>query len=163
MMSLAKLYYEGVNIDKNLGEALKWYEKAANLGNVDAMERAGYMYIQGNGVPCNYQKAMEWSLKAANKGNVDAMFYVGGMFHEGKGVPQDYRKAFEWQKKAAENGHVLSMFLVGGMYETGETEDGRVDYSSELTRKTSEASLRVNEYLKTILSGTFKFLERFVK
>ena len=38
-----------------------------------------------------------------------------------------------------------------------------VDYSSKLTRTTSEASLKLNNYLREFLTSGFKFLEKFVK
>lgn len=42
-------------------------------------------------------------------------------------------------------------------------KDNQVDYSNKLTRTTSEASIKLNQYLKDLLSNTFKMLERFVK
>ena len=39
----------------------------------------------------------------------------------------------------------------------------RIDYSSSLTKKTSEVSLRLNDYLKKILKNTFKILEKLVE
>ena len=38
-----------------------------------------------------------------------------------------------------------------------------VDYSSSLTRTTSEASLKLNNYLKNILSNTFHILGKFIQ
>lgn len=38
-----------------------------------------------------------------------------------------------------------------------------VDYSSPLTRTTSEASLKLNNYLKNILSNTFNILGKFIQ
>lgn len=42
-------------------------------------------------------------------------------------------------------------------------KEDKIDYSNKLTRTTSEASIKLNDYLKNILSNTFKILERFVK
>lgn len=42
-------------------------------------------------------------------------------------------------------------------------KENKIDYSNQLTRTTSEASIKLNDYLKNILSNTFKILERFVK
>lgn len=42
-------------------------------------------------------------------------------------------------------------------------QESRVDYSNELTKKTSEVSLRINEYLITVINNTFKFLEKLVR
>lgn len=38
-----------------------------------------------------------------------------------------------------------------------------VDYSNKLTRRTSNISLKLNDYLKNILTGTFDVLEKFVR
>jgi len=37
-----------------------------------------------------------------------------------------------------------------------------IDYSNSLTRKTSEANIRLNNYLKRIISNTFDILGKFV-
>lgn len=42
-------------------------------------------------------------------------------------------------------------------------KDTQVDYSNKLTQTTSEASIKLNDYLKNFLSNTFKILEKFVK
>ena len=42
-------------------------------------------------------------------------------------------------------------------------EDTAIDYSNHLTRRTSEVSLKLNDYLKNILTNTFKGLGVFVK
>lgn len=41
--------------------------------------------------------------------------------------------------------------------------EDRVDYSTSLTKKTSEVSLKLNEYLNKVIGATFKVLEKFVK
>lgn len=42
-------------------------------------------------------------------------------------------------------------------------KDTQVDYSNKLTQTTSQASIKLNDYLKNFLSNTFKILEKFVK
>lgn len=38
-----------------------------------------------------------------------------------------------------------------------------IDYSNQLTRTTSEANIRLNNYLKNILSSTFDILGKFIQ
>lgn len=38
-----------------------------------------------------------------------------------------------------------------------------IDYSNQLTRTTSEASIKLNNYLKSFLSNTFDILGKFIK
>lgn len=38
-----------------------------------------------------------------------------------------------------------------------------IDYSNSLTRTTTQANLKLNEYLKRILTGSFDLLGKFIK
>ena len=53
-------------------KSAEWFEKAAELGNVDAMGYLGYCYEYGMGVTQNYDMALEWYKKAAELGNTGA-------------------------------------------------------------------------------------------
>lgn len=45
----------------------------------------------------------------------------------------------------------------------GYLTEGIVDYSNSLTRTTSEANIKLNDYLKRILVGGFDILGKFIK
>ena len=53
---------------------MKWFRKAANLGNADAQNNLGHCYFYGLGVTEDIPQAIEWYRKAANKGNADAQY-----------------------------------------------------------------------------------------
>lgn len=57
-------------------EAIKWYKKAAALGEPVAMERLGQYYFQGLGTQKNSKKAMEWLEKSMELGNENAKRYL---------------------------------------------------------------------------------------
>lgn len=42
-------------------------------------------------------------------------------------------------------------------------KDNAIDYSNQLTRRTSEVSIKLNSYLKNIITNTFDMLGKFVK
>ena len=42
-------------------------------------------------------------------------------------------------------------------------EKTTIDYSNSLTRSTSQANLKLNEYLKKLLTGGFDILGKFIK
>ena len=48
-------------------KAIQYYEKAANLGEVEAINNLGDIYYNGNGVEIVYKKAREWYEKGAEK------------------------------------------------------------------------------------------------
>ena len=48
---------------------MKWYRKAAEAGDYEAMAKVGDMYNRGEGVAQNEEEAKKWYKKAADGGN----------------------------------------------------------------------------------------------
>ena len=71
-------------------EAMAWFERAANGGDVYAMYYAGYQaYRQGN-----LQRAEDWMVPAAIRGDVDAMFFLASLWEDNtKGLEGDAARA----------------------------------------------------------------------
>lgn len=69
-----------------------------------------------------------------------------------KNLTEEQIKQFEFDVKAGKNIDLDS-------YLTKTT----IDYSNSLTRTTSQANLKLNEYLKRFLTGGFDLLSKFVK
>src|ERR1700677_3188354 len=86
-------------------QAMKWYQKAADLGNSQADSDIGALYLEGNGVTQDKQAAMKWFKKGAAKGNAIAESNIAKMYLSGNGVPQDYHQAMKWFKRSAAKGH----------------------------------------------------------
>ena len=66
--NIALMYAQGLGVEKNEEEAVKWYRKAAEQNDPDAQTNLGLMYAQGRGIARDYQEAMKWYVKAAEKG-----------------------------------------------------------------------------------------------
>ena len=82
-------------------EAIKWYSKAAEIGEVEYMKKMGYLYMQGGAIGQDYSKAMFWHKKAAEKGDAGAMVSVGYIYLYGYGdVGKDTATAEMWFEKA---------------------------------------------------------------
>ena len=73
-VELARCYREGDKVDLNEMEAIKWYEKAANQNNIDAMMALAEIYINDENleVEPDFVKGLYWLRKAANKGSQNA-------------------------------------------------------------------------------------------
>lgn len=70
MFSLGRIHTNGMlNRKQDRAEGLRWYQKAAELGDESSMREAGYLLWSGNGVTENPIKAIEWFAKGAAKGN----------------------------------------------------------------------------------------------
>ena len=105
---LGFLYENGLGVNKDTNEAIKWYEKAAENGLSDAMFNLGFIYHDGEGVDVNYPLAMEWWKKAAERGESAAMYNVGVMYELGDGVPADPVEALNWYRQSANRGFELA-------------------------------------------------------
>ena len=53
-------YYDGAGVKKDYSEAIKWYEKAALLGDQWSRIRLGEMYRDGKGTLPDTEKAVKW-------------------------------------------------------------------------------------------------------
>ena len=59
---VGNLYYDGVGVKRDYAEALKWYEKCANLGDAWCRMRCGEMYRDGKGTDIDNSRASEYFL-----------------------------------------------------------------------------------------------------
>lgn len=129
---------EGEETRQDSGTALEWYQKAAELGDAEAMFRIGEAFYYGNGVEQNYNTAMEWFLKAAENGYSGAIVWVGYLYAQGRGVEQDYQTALEWYLKASEAGSASAMYYIGNLYKMGNAVEQNYNTALEWYQKGAE-------------------------
>lgn len=103
--NLGVMYYKGEGVKPDHLEGLKWFHKAAELGNANAQFILGTIYDKGGDVPQDMAQAASWYRKAAGQGHVVAQFNLGLMLTNGEGVEKDRKEAVVWLKKAAKQGH----------------------------------------------------------
>ena len=85
--------------------AQDWFQKAADLGNADAMESIAYSYHAGKyGVKQDYSKAFEW---------------YGRYYEAGTGTDQNYDMAAAWYSKAMEAGNEEATRKLNQLYSKG--------------------------------------------
>ncbi len=70
--NLGLLYHHGLGVERQLGEAAKWYGRAAENGDADAQKAIGDLYVQGFWGKKDYAKAATWYRKAAEQGHAGA-------------------------------------------------------------------------------------------
>jgi uncharacterized protein len=63
------MYYEGKGVTRDYAEAVKWYRKAAELGEAEAQVNLGTMFSEGQGATRNYIEAYVWFSRSAAQGN----------------------------------------------------------------------------------------------
>ena len=68
ILALGNFYLD----DKNYNDALLWFKKAANLGNIDAMMMICSINLDNDFNGKDFESALFWLKKAAQKGNQSA-------------------------------------------------------------------------------------------
>jgi TPR repeat protein/CHAT domain-containing protein len=99
--------------DKRLG--VYWSKKAANQGDLMAMNNLGYAYEHGKVVDKNMDEALEWYQKAADSGLAISGRNIGAYYQS----INDYKKAFKYFSMASEQGNTLAMLDISTMYFVG--------------------------------------------
>ncbi len=106
---LAKLYENGeAGLKKDIPEARRWTERAAQAGDRKAMHNLGLYYFEGAGGVKNSTTAAQWFRRAADLGLADSQYNLARLYEEGMGVGQNGAEAYKWYLIAARNGDAES-------------------------------------------------------
>ena len=112
---------EEYGVERDYGEAGKWFRKAAQQGDADAQAYLGEMYRYGRGgVDKDYKEAVKWFCKAAQGGSELAENNLGEMYADSWAVNKDYRETIKWFRKAAQQGNTTAQYNLGRWYAVGE-------------------------------------------
>ncbi len=95
-------------------EAAKWFLKAAQQGQEDAMIELGKLGLHNQG-GLGPADALNWLSRAAKLGRTDAMRALADMYILGKGTPPNPQAGRNWLRTAANNGDVLAMRALGDL------------------------------------------------
>ena len=95
------MYRDGKGIGQDYHQAVKWFRRAAEQGEVDAQVNLGFMYGKGQGVATDYQQAFNWYRKAAEQGDENGEYALGVIYSNGRGVPKDLVRSYMWYSISA--------------------------------------------------------------
>ena len=93
MTTLGRAYETGGGVKQDYAEAVRWYRKGVEAGNVAVINSLGWMYLEGRGVAEDETEAARWVRKAAESGHTAAMTDLGWMYEKGRGVASDVVEA----------------------------------------------------------------------
>ena len=115
---LGQMLYQGIGTEGDEEEAVRYWQQAAKLGNVNAQYALGKFWLDtGTG---DVQQAAAWLEKAANEGNTSAQYVLAKLYLEGCLGEKDVEKAGKLFQKAAEQGNGFAAYRLGRLYLEGE-------------------------------------------
>lgn len=160
-----KLYYrlgqmnlKGLGTKIDLDKACDYFEKAADLKNVDALYGLGKLYLNKDFSKNDTQKAIDYLYQAAKKNHQFAQYTLGKMYLKGEGVKQDAEYGVRWLLKAIKQNNSYAQYLLGKAILKGEylpTDNNLpldIDVAVELLLKSSDQG---NEYASYALGRAF--------
>ncbi len=110
---LGRSYYRGEGVNQSYEQAGFWYRKAAEQGNLKAMNNIGIMFLEGQGVKKDEAEGYRWIRMAAEKGDPHATYLCGKLLCEGRGVKKNTNEGIDWLKKSAALGNSTALALLG--------------------------------------------------
>lgn len=108
-------------------EAVKWFEKAAENGDLSSTYYYGKLLYEGKGVKQDEQHGMNYLLKTAEAGFPMGQYMVAQAYFDGKGVMKNMEQGAEWMIKAANNGVIKAQYELAMCYIDGKGVN--TDYS----------------------------------
>jgi len=141
---LADCHERGVGVVQNFAAAIRWYETAAQLGVIDAMEKLGDIYLYGRvarpatlnsssdsnrlgrtfrlrdtSISPDPVKAAQWNRRAAEGGAAEAQAKLGFQYVAATGVATNLAEAKKWFLASAEQGSASGQLGLGTLFASG--------------------------------------------
>ncbi len=91
-------YYDGRGISKDENEAIEWYLKGAEKGDIYCQYLVANYYNYGKHVPKNEEKWFYWIRKAAIHGDIKAQYKLAE-YYLNNSINKNESKAFRWSLK----------------------------------------------------------------
>ena len=122
---LGYLYLNGSGVTKDIEEAKKWYEMAAEQKHAEAEYYLAYLYetevtdMDKEADPKDSEKVLEYYKRAAEHGYAPAQVIIGKRYLESDDISTVIEEAKKWILKAAEQENAEAEYLLAKMYEDG--------------------------------------------
>lgn len=108
-MGIARNYAHGTGVKQDYEIALRYYQKAANLDEPEALHMVGAFYYEGLGARRNYKRALDFFLRAYDMGYSRSAYFLGLIYLRGLAGLPDKEKGMQYLQACAEEGHAESI------------------------------------------------------
>lgn len=109
------LFY-GINIPKDIKEALKFYQNAAAQGLALAIHQVGVIHCEGYGVKIDAKFGVKQFKKADTQNCLASITELGKCYLAGNGVRRDIERGIDRLELAAHLGDIEAMITLGDYY-----------------------------------------------
>jgi len=138
--------YDRSQVPGHDAEAVTWYRKAADAGDLPSLLRLGQLLHLGKGLPQNELDATAKIKLAAEADYQPAWTVLAERYEQGLGTRRSDKDASYWYRKAAEKGDVVAQAKVGDMYARGKGVDKDEAEAVNWFRKAADRGNREAQY-----------------
>ncbi|MGB9235258.1 MAG: AMIN domain-containing protein [Terriglobales bacterium] len=148
ILDLAELFLRPPNstLVADVGKAVQYYEKAADLGSAVAQATLGTIFTRGLSGKVDYEQAVKWYRKAADQGEPDGELGLGVMYALGHGVPVDFEEARRLLTAAADRGQIEAQYDLAIMCEEGKGAPADRDLAAHYYQMAAERGMAKAQY-----------------
>lgn len=111
--ALAAIAEAGEHVDKDMRQAIFWYEKAADQGHVFAQAALGAHLILAQHVIADYPRAFSLLMSAGEKGHAKSLFNAAVMLEREMVARQPDLDAIDLYRRAAQGGYIQAQVGLG--------------------------------------------------
>lgn len=122
--NIGVLYAQGLGVEVDQAEAVRWYRSSAHAGYANAQFNLGAVYYNGEGTEVNLSQAVSWWERAAEQDHPEALYNLATLYRQGRGVPQDTRRAMKLFNRAASLGDARAQQALAEMGTRAAASDG---------------------------------------
>lgn len=122
-------------------EAVRWYQRAAEAGDLVAALAVARAYRHGHGTPQNRVEAYQWALRAAKGGVEAAEFELAELLALERAIPAETGAVVEAYQRAAEAGIPGAQLALGRLYDQGSAVPRDAEKAAALYRQAHENGL----------------------
>lgn len=99
LIDLGAAYEYGVGVDPDVNEAIRCYQRVANIGWCEGNECLGTLYLFGRGVPVDYEQAFHYLTIDDNHQDIAIDYYIGEMYRQGLYIEKNEEVACRYYEK----------------------------------------------------------------
>lgn len=115
-------------------QAFECFQKAAELGLVDAIANVGFCYKNGRGVEIDMENAKKYYREAAELKSPWAMRAIADCCL----AEQDFEEAALWYERGVENGEIYAMENLAKLLDEGKGTEKDIERATELYRRAAD-------------------------
>jgi TPR repeat protein len=119
MIEIGRFHRFGLGRSRDLDQATRWFQRAADLKDARAQLNLGLLYEDEGRSVEDERRAFHFYQLSAEQGYGEAMFRLYRAYRRGQGVEPNWDEARRWLERSAEAGYAWAQAEFGNYYEKG--------------------------------------------